>query len=66
MYSLTSKCPAEITVMGTVVFMTFSGDFHDLLVTIEILTMTTRNKPLGLHNLPRHSVLKGFGLSRLS
>lgn len=46
--------------------MTFSGDFQDLLVTIETVTVTTRNKPLGLHNLPRHRVLKGFGLFRLS
>lgn len=45
--------------------MIFSGDFQDLLVTIKIVT-TTKNKPLGLHKLPRHCVLKGFGLSRLS
>lgn len=28
--------------------------------------MAKRNEPLGPYNLPRHGVLKGFGLSRLS
>lgn len=41
--------------------MTFSGDFLDLLVTTKIVT-TTRNKPLGLHNLPRQQCTKRIWL----
>lgn len=64
-YPLSIKCSEKNNSNRNVVFLTSSGGFQDL-ITSQTVTTTRRKKPLGLCNIPRHGVLKEFGLSCLS